>query len=146
MSFRSVRLMLLLGYGIPSMSHAQSEPAQSEASRAEILVIATGQSKATSASKAETPLIESPQTISVISREEMDVRAVATVADAVAYTAGVQAESFGIDSRTDEITVRGFGAGAFRPTTISSMACACRRRASLPAPSSIPSRCSRWKY
>lgn len=95
------------------MAHAQSEPPQSEATRAEILVIATGQSKATSASKAETPLIESPQTISVISREEMDVRAVATVADAVAYTAGVQAESFGIDSRTDEITVRGFGAGGF---------------------------------
>lgn len=65
---------------------------------AEIVVIATGQSKATSASKAETPLIESPQTISVISREEMDLRAVATVSDALAYTAGVRGEATGIDS------------------------------------------------
>ena len=77
------------------------------------MVIATGQSKATSASKAETPLIEAPQTISVISREEMDVRAVASLGDAVAYTAGVRAEAAGIDSRTDEISVRGFAAGGF---------------------------------
>ncbi len=79
----------------------------------EIVVTATGQSTATSTTKTPVKLIESPQAISVISREEMDVRAVHTVSDALAYTAGVQAESSGIDSRVDEITVRGFGAGGF---------------------------------
>ncbi|MFT4025803.1 MAG: TonB-dependent siderophore receptor [Novosphingobium sp.] len=114
MSSRSFRFALFLGCSLPTAALAQSQPEQAGSDgREDIIVIATGQSKATSASKAETPLVESPQTISVISREEMDVRAVATVADAVAYTAGVQAESFGIDSRTDEITVRGFGAGGF---------------------------------
>src|SRR3546814_14082808 len=66
-----------------------------------------------SASKAETPIIESPQTISIVNREEMDIRAVSTVSDALAYTAGVNVESSGIDSRTYEITVRGCGAGGF---------------------------------
>lgn len=79
----------------------------------ELVVTATGQTTATSSTKTDTPLIETPQSISVITREEMDVRAVATVADALAYSAGVQSESSGIDSRVDEITVRGFGAGGF---------------------------------
>ena len=105
---------LVISCGVSSVSLAQTQ-ASSEESRgnSDIVVIATGQSKATSASKAETPLIESPQTISVISREEMDLRAVATISDALAYTAGVRGEAAGIDSRTDEITVRGFAAGGF---------------------------------
>lgn len=80
---------------------------------ADIVVTATGSSTATSSTKTNTPVIETPQSISIISREEMDVRAVSTIAEALAYTAGVQAESSGIDSRTDEVTVRGFGAGGF---------------------------------
>jgi len=105
-------LMLVAG-GTSSAALAQSQVSSEPGDQNEILVIATGQSKATSASKAETPLIESPQTISIISREEMDVRAVASLGDAVAYTAGVRAEAAGIDSRTDEISVRGFAAGGF---------------------------------
>lgn len=79
----------------------------------EIIVTATGQSSATSSTKTSTPIIESPQSISIVSREEMDLRASPTIADALAYTAGVQAEAFGIDSRVDEVSVRGFGAGGF---------------------------------
>lgn len=79
----------------------------------ELVVTATGQSAASSSTKTDTPIIETPQSISIVSREEMDVRAVNTVGDALAYTAGVQAESFGIDSRVDEVSVRGFGAGGF---------------------------------
>lgn len=79
----------------------------------EIVVTATGQSSATSSTKTSTPIIESPQSISIISREEIDLRASPTIADALSYTAGVQAEAFGIDSRVDEVSVRGFGAGGF---------------------------------
>ncbi|TLM77044.1 TonB-dependent siderophore receptor [Microbulbifer harenosus] len=79
----------------------------------EVVVTATGLSKASSATKAGIPIIESAQTVSVISREEIDLRAASTIADALSYTAGVQPEAFGIDSRTDEISVRGFGAGGF---------------------------------
>lgn len=78
-----------------------------------IVVTATGQSSAISSTKTSTPIIESPQSISIISREEIDLRASPTIADALSYTAGVQAEAFGIDSRVDEVAVRGFGAGGF---------------------------------
>lgn len=90
-------------------AHAQERAVDSET----IVVTATGRTSAPSSTKTETPLIETPQSISVITREEMDVRAVQTVADALSYSAGVQAEAAGIDSRVDEVSVRGFGAGGF---------------------------------
>ncbi|MFC3053109.1 TonB-dependent siderophore receptor [Kordiimonas pumila] len=79
----------------------------------EIVVTATGETRSFGGSKTDTPLIELPQSVSVITREEMDLRAVHTVADALAYTAGVQSEASGIDSRVDDVTVRGFSAGGF---------------------------------
>lgn len=79
----------------------------------EIVVIATGRSTASASTKTDTPLIENPQTITVVNRAEMDIRAVDTVSDALSYVAGVQAQPQGNDSRVDEVTVRGFGAGGF---------------------------------
>ncbi len=83
------------------------------ATGSDIVVTATGRSSATSSTKTDTPIIESPQSISIISREEIDLRASPTISDALSYTAGVQPDPFGSDSRTDEVTVRGFGAGGF---------------------------------
>ena len=93
------------GTAIAAEGDIQAEP--------EIVVTATGRSRATSANKTDTPIIELPQTISIISREEIDLRGSPTIADALSYTAGVQAEPAGIDSRTDDVTVRGFSAGGF---------------------------------
>ncbi len=92
---------------------AQEALAAAAANLDEVVVTATGRSSATSTTKTDTPIIESPQSISIISREEIDLRASPTIADALSYTAGVQAEAFGIDSRVDEVSVRGFGAGGF---------------------------------
>jgi iron complex outermembrane recepter protein len=89
------------------------DAADSGLQRGDIVVTATGRSTASSSTKTDTPIIESPQTISVISRDEIDLRASPTIADALSYTAGVQAEAFGLDSRVDEVSVRGFGAGGF---------------------------------
>lgn len=92
---------------------AQEQFAALDAAAPDIVVTATGQSSATSSTKTDTPIIESPQSISIINRDEIDLRASPTIADALSYTAGVQAEAFGIDSRVDEVAVRGFGAGGF---------------------------------
>lgn len=81
--------------------------------RQEIVVTATGLSSADSTTKTDTPIIESPQSISIVNRDEMDLRGATSIADALSYTAGVQAEPFGIDSRTDEVSVRGFSSGGF---------------------------------
>lgn len=102
----------ILAFVVPGVAMAQ-EVSRHETRPEEIVVIGNGQATASSSTKTSTPIIESPQTISVISRDEIDLRASPTIADALSYTAGVQAEAFGIDSRVDEVSVRGFGAGGF---------------------------------
>lgn len=107
----SIATALILA-GTSTIAHAQAAPA--EANRDDIIIVtATGQSSAISTTKSATPIIESPQSISIISREEINLRASPTIADALAYTSGVQSESWGVDSRVDEVSVRGFGAGGF---------------------------------
>lgn len=57
--------------------------------------------------KTDTPLKEIPQSISVIGAEQMRDQGANTLQEAVRYTAGVVADGYGIDSRTDSIFVRG---------------------------------------
>lgn len=101
-------LTLLLSDGVAAQTTARDQDQSSD-----IVVTATGRSSATSATKTKTPIIESPQSISIVSREELDLRASPTIADALSYTAGVYIEPYGADNRTDEVVVRGFGAGGF---------------------------------
>lgn len=69
--------------------------------------------KATSATKTDTPLIETAQAISVVTAAEMEQRGVQNINQAVSYTAGVQTESLGMDSRVDDISIRGFDASSW---------------------------------
>ncbi|WP_104002242.1 TonB-dependent siderophore receptor [Marinobacterium lutimaris] len=61
-----------------------------------------------SASKTDTPLLETAQSISVITEQQLQDRQPQTVDQAVAYTAGVRVEASGLDPRFDVITLRGF--------------------------------------
>ena len=61
------------------------------------------------ATKTDTPLIEVPQSISVIGREEMEARGVQDVMEAIRYTPGVTTSSYGPDNRGWEyVMLRGF--------------------------------------
>jgi len=61
-----------------------------------------------SASKTDTPLIETPRSVSVITADEMEERKVRNVEEALSYTSGVQVSPNGNDPRFDQINVRGF--------------------------------------
>jgi iron complex outermembrane receptor protein len=61
-----------------------------------------------SATKIAIPLIETPQAISVITRDQMDVLNFQNLEQAVRYTSGVIGENFGPDERYDWLTLRGF--------------------------------------
>lgn len=61
-------------------------------------------------SKTDTPIREIPQSISVVTRDQLDQRAVSTVGEALTYSAGVVAEPFGFDPRFDAPIIRGFSA------------------------------------
>lgn len=76
--------------------------------------VAEAQSTAT---KSDTPLIETPQSITIITRDRMNAQEVNTIAEALRYTAGVQAEPFGFEPRFTWLRFRGFDAtqnGLFR--------------------------------
>ncbi len=59
-------------------------------------------------SKTDTPLIEVPQSISVVTRDRIDAQAAQTVEQALRYTAGVRTETFGIQTRQEAFFIRGF--------------------------------------
>ena len=60
------------------------------------------------ATKSNIPLIETPQSITVITRRRMEAQEVNTMAEALRYTAGVQAETFGFEPRFTWLRFRGF--------------------------------------
>ncbi len=62
----------------------------------------------TAATKTDTPLIETPQSITVISRDQIDLLSWQNLGQSVRYTAGVIGENFGSDERYDWLTLRGF--------------------------------------
>lgn len=64
--------------------------------------------QATAATKDGTPLIETPRSVDVITRKEMDDRLITTVKDAVSYSSGVTIDAYGYDPRFDQISIRGY--------------------------------------
>jgi len=61
------------------------------------------------ATKTDTPIVEVPQMVSVVSREEMEDRGAATLFEAARYSVGVFGEAYGKDPRGyDSFFMRGF--------------------------------------
>lgn len=58
--------------------------------------------------KMDVPLREVPQSVSVVTRQQMDDRGVQTLADAIDYSAGVAASPYGYDNRYEQFVIRGF--------------------------------------
>ncbi|MBB1214071.1 TonB-dependent receptor plug domain-containing protein, partial [Klebsiella pneumoniae] len=63
----------------------------------------------TSATKTGTPVLETAQSISTITRKQLDDQAPQTVSEALRYTAGVLSDR-DTNSRYDSVFLRGFGA------------------------------------
>ena len=63
---------------------------------------------AETATKSNIPLIQTPQSISVITRDQIDLLNFIDAQQAVRYTSGAFGENYGPDPRYDFITVRGF--------------------------------------
>ncbi|MCJ2037006.1 TonB-dependent siderophore receptor [Methylobacterium sp. J-068] len=73
--------------------------------------------RSASATKTDTPIIRTPQSISVIGAQQIEAQRSQTVAEALRYTPGVYANQFGPDTRLDWFLIRGFSAtetGLFR--------------------------------
>lgn len=68
-------------------------------------VVATGSATGT---KTDTPIIDTPASVSVVTQKEMEARGVDSIQQAVSYTAGVLVDEFGSDDRYDYLRIRGF--------------------------------------
>lgn len=66
--------------------------------------------QSTTGSKTDTPIIETPQSISVITADQMDSRAAGSLGESFRYTPGIIAEQWGTDQRGYGIKIRGFDA------------------------------------
>ncbi len=64
--------------------------------------------------KTDTPLIEVPQPISVITDDVYLAQGAITISDTVRYAAGVNSDAYGRDTRVDSFTIRGVNALQFR--------------------------------
>lgn len=70
-----------------------------------------------SATKTDTPLLETPQSISTVTQQQIDDRKPQALLDAIAYTPGARVGSYGFDPRYDAFTIRGIDmtyTGVFR--------------------------------
>lgn len=65
------------------------------------------------ATKTDTPLLETPQSISVVTRDQMDAQAAQTMPHALRYTAGMQTDRNGGDERADFLYSRGMEVGQY---------------------------------
>ncbi len=59
--------------------------------------------------KTDTPLIETPQSISVVTRDQVEIQQAQSITQSLRYTSGVAAEIRGSASRYDIPYIRGFG-------------------------------------
>ncbi|MFV0574007.1 MAG: TonB-dependent siderophore receptor [Vibrio sp.] len=66
-----------------------------------------------SALKVETPLAETPRSVSVIDTEQLETRSPTKLDEALRYQSGVMAQPYGSDNNTDWFKVRGFDAATY---------------------------------
>ncbi|AMY02858.1 TonB-dependent siderophore receptor [Mesorhizobium ciceri] len=60
------------------------------------------------ATKTDTPIVDVPASVSVVTQKELEARHVESLQQAVAYTSSVLTDEFGNDDRYDYIRIRGF--------------------------------------
>ena len=107
---KRVRLALLSASAMfcwtgAAMAQASDDPPQTTDD--DIVVNAE---RARSGTKTDTPVIEIPQSISVITAQEFQDRAAVNLQDVIRYSAGATSELNGVDTRGDFLAVRGTGA------------------------------------
>lgn len=107
--FAKTRLALMIGCITGGFSALVL--AQDTTSTKEETVVVTSQMQS-GATKLETPDIETPQSVSIVTRQQYEEQGATSVRQAVGYTPGVYANQIGASNRFDYIVLRGFSDGS----------------------------------
>lgn len=81
--------------------------ANAETETATTPVIGYRAKNAVTATKTDTPLAETPQAVTVVTRDQIVDQGATNLQDALTYAAGVRSDAYGLDARTDSFRVRG---------------------------------------
>ncbi len=87
---------------LPAVTVVAKQPTREDGSKSYVV------ERSLSATKTDTPLLETPQSISVVTQKEIAARASQSITQAVAYTPGVVSGLFGPSTRDDYFNLRGF--------------------------------------
>lgn len=109
--FAKTRLALMIGCVTGGMSLMAYAEETSTASPKNDTLVVTSQMQS-GATKLETPDIETPQSVSIVTRQQFEEQGATSVRQAVAYTPGVYANQIGASNRFDYIVMRGFSDGS----------------------------------
>lgn len=100
----------IVAFGVPALALAQDRQEKKE-DLEEVVVYGKNFVVTTNSSgKSDTPLIETPQSVSIISRDLLDSWDAGKLTEALRFTPGVNAEPFGIEPRFTSVRLRGFTA------------------------------------
>ncbi|AVO44166.1 TonB-dependent siderophore receptor [Phreatobacter cathodiphilus] len=115
--------LILFSATLPiSVAKAQTQPVSAQGATAlgEVVIEREGNedplgpvrgvvaNRSATATKTNTPILETPQAIGVVGAEQMRLQQPTTVTEATRYSAGVRSETFGADARNDWFLIRGF--------------------------------------
>lgn len=111
--WRRTLLATLIVNAVIVAAHAEQETQLAPVSVREDAETATGPVKgyvvkrSTTATKTDTPLLETPQAITVITADQILDQGALNIQDSLNYAAGVRSDAYGLDSRTDSARIRG---------------------------------------
>ncbi|EPF7419407.1 ferrioxamine B receptor FoxA [Citrobacter freundii] len=105
--FAKIRLALLVGWVTGSVAF----PLLAQETTKNDTVVVTSQMQS-GATKLATPDIETPQSVSIVTREQFEEQGATSVRQAVSYTPGVYSNQIGASNRFDYIVLRGFSDGS----------------------------------
>jgi iron complex outermembrane receptor protein len=78
------------------------------------VIVTAARNQKFAGTKTETPLIETPQPITVVTADQFLSQGAVSISDTVRYTSGVTANPYGRDTRVDNFVIRGIDALQFR--------------------------------
>ena len=106
-------LALTLPTGVQAQN-AGSEAQDATSSTNEDILVRGARDQAVAGSKTDTPLVELPQPLTVISEDVYRAQGAINISDTVRYAAGINSDAYGRDTRVDSFTIRGVNALQFR--------------------------------
>lgn len=104
---RSMRAMQALSISLGALALSSLSAHAADTSEQTAIVV-TATQPSTTGTKSGTPVVEVPQSLSIVGEEQIDAQGAQTVSQAIAYQAGVFNGSTAANGRYDRISLRGF--------------------------------------